>query len=306
MSKFLPKLLKGPWTKQYPKWKRPFAYLRLMKNRITYYDHIGFRLTKNRRILGYRFPVIANIDGDYTRLCKMKDIHKNKRCFVICTGPSLNKLDLTKLKNEITFGMNALYLNYDKMGFEPTYYVIEDLRCIEDYYKKINKFKNSIKFIPLRSSYTIHKDKNTIYFNFENPGDIDPQLFPAFSIYAPSVVFSGLTVTYAILQIAFHFGCNPVYLIGLDFNYKIPKDVRYLSENTMIFQSADPNHFHLSYHNKQTRFGKPFLNKNLEAYKLAKEVYEKHNRKIYNATAGGKLEIFERVAYNSLFNNPAP
>jgi len=298
----MPKLLRGPWTKQYPKWKRPFVYLRLMKNRITNYDHIGFRLTKNRRILGCRFPVIDNIKGDYTRLRKMKDIHKNKRCFVMCTGPSLNKLDLTKLKNEITFGMNALYLNYDKMGFEPTYYTIEDPRCIEDYYKKINKFKNSTKFIPLRSSYAIHKDKNTIYFNFDSP---DKSLFPAFSTYAPSVVFTGLTVTYVILQLAFHFGCNPIYLVGLDFNYKIPRNTKHLSKNTMVFQSNDPNHFHLEYHNKKTRFQQPFLNKNLEAYKLAKKVYEKHNRKIYNATTGGKLEVFERVVYNDLFNNPA-
>jgi len=298
MSKFLPKLLNGPWTKQYPRWKRPFAYLRLMKNRITYYDHIGFRLTKNRRILGYRFPVIANIDGDYTRLRKMKDIHKNKRCFVICTGPSLNKLDLTKLKNEITFGMNALYLNYDKMGFEPTYYVIEDPRCIEDYYKKINKFKNSIKFIPLRSSYTIKKDSNTIYFKIDMP---DNDFFPSFSTHPPSIIFSGFTVTYAILQFAFYFGCNPVYLVGLDFNYKIPSDTKYLSKDTMQLQSPDPNHFDPNYHNKKTRFHYPSLDKQEEAYKLAKRIYKKYNRQIYNTTPQSKLRVFKYVNYKTLF-----
>ena len=41
----------------------------------------------------------------------------HRRCFVIGNGPSLNKLDMTKLKDEVTIGSNGLYLNYEKMGF---------------------------------------------------------------------------------------------------------------------------------------------------------------------------------------------
>ena len=37
-------------------------------------------------------------------------------------------------------------------------------------------------------------------------------------------------------------------------------------------------------------------------YKLADLVYTSVGRKIYNATKGGKLEIFERVNYDGLFN----
>ena len=35
--------------------------------------------------------------------------------------------------------------------------------------------------------------------------------------------------------------------------------------------------------------------KMIDAYKVAKQYADDHNIKIYNATRGGKLEVFERV-----------
>ena len=43
-------------------------------------------------------------------LSALKDQHRGKRCFILGNGPSLRHLDLGKLKNEITFGMNRFYL----------------------------------------------------------------------------------------------------------------------------------------------------------------------------------------------------
>ena len=39
----------------------------------------------------------------------------------------------------------------------------------------------------------------------------------------------------------------------------------------------------------------------LDGYKAAKKYAEENGIKIYNATRGGKLEIFERVEYDTLF-----
>ena len=41
-------------------------------------------------------------------------------------------------------------------------------------------------------------------------------------------------------------------------------------------------------------------------YRMAKLAYESCGRKIYNATAGGKLEIFPRVSYDSVFRYQLP
>ncbi|MBP8164981.1 MAG: hypothetical protein KAX86_06040, partial [Anaerolineales bacterium] len=51
------------------------------------------------------------------RLAELKDIHKGKRAFVIGNGPSLKQTDLSKLKNEITFGMNRIYVIFPELGF---------------------------------------------------------------------------------------------------------------------------------------------------------------------------------------------
>ena len=37
------------------------------------------------------------------------------------------------------------------------------------------------------------------------------------------------------------------------------------------------------------------------AYKIAKKYAETHGIKIYNATRGGEMEVFERVDFDSLF-----
>src|SRR5574339_576280 len=62
------------------------------------------------------------------RLAALKDIHKGKRAFVIANGPSLKQTDLSKLKNEFTFGMNRIYLMFPGLGFSTTYLtVVNDL-----------------------------------------------------------------------------------------------------------------------------------------------------------------------------------
>ena len=51
------------------------------------------------------------------RLAALKDAHKGQRAFIIGNGPSLKQTDLTKLKNEFTFGMNRIYLMFPELGF---------------------------------------------------------------------------------------------------------------------------------------------------------------------------------------------
>ena len=70
---------------------------------------IGLPITKNER-----------------RLLEYRDRHKGERAFVIGNGPSLNRCDLKLLKKEVTFGVNSIFLNYENMGFHPTYYLVED------------------------------------------------------------------------------------------------------------------------------------------------------------------------------------
>ena len=76
------------------------------------------------------------------RLAALKDIHKGRRAFIIGNGPSLRQTDLSKLRNEFTFGMNRIYLLFPELGFHTTYFVsINDL--------VIEQFKDEILAQPM-------------------------------------------------------------------------------------------------------------------------------------------------------------
>lgn len=66
------------------------------------------------------------------------NIHKNQRCFLIANGPSIKKTDLSYLKNEITFGMNRIYLLNEKTGFKPSYYVCVNKLVLEQFADEIS------------------------------------------------------------------------------------------------------------------------------------------------------------------------
>ena len=67
----------------------------------------------------------------------MRNKHKGQRCFVIASGPSIKKMDLAWLKDEITICVNE---SYQAIPFDPTYICIGDKKLwplIKDKY--VNK-----------------------------------------------------------------------------------------------------------------------------------------------------------------------
>src|SRR4051812_27753792 len=65
------------------------------------------------------------------RLPKFQNSHLGQRCFIIGNGPSLKNTDLSLLKNEVTFGLNRIYMNFDAMGYETTYHVVVNELVVE-------------------------------------------------------------------------------------------------------------------------------------------------------------------------------
>jgi hypothetical protein len=79
-------------------------------------------------------------------------------------------------------------------------------------------------------------------------------------------------------------GFSEIYLLGADCDYKKMGTVG--------------NHFY----KQEVKDGNPFINELVfAAYECAKQYADEHGIKIYNATRGGKLEVFERVDFDTLF-----
>lgn len=223
------------------------------------------------------------------RLHPFHNIHKGERCFVLGNGPSLKNTDLTKLRNEKTLGMNRIYLLFNDLGYQTSYYLsVNDLvveQCAEDI-----QHLNIPRFVSWRSRKWLQPEANLFFLYTTYTG-------PGFSTNLSGRLWEGATVTYVALQVAFFLGFQEVYLIGVDHNFTTQGK----PNTTVVSQGDDPNHFSPQYFGKGFRWQLPDLETSERAYQMAREAYENAGRKIFDATIGGQLQVFEKVEYNSLF-----
>jgi hypothetical protein len=227
------------------------------------------------------------------RLAELKDIHKGKRAFIIGNGPSLRQTDLSKLKNEFTFGMNRIYLLFPELGFHTTYFCATNDLVIEQFHEDILALSMP-RFLAWRS----HR-----HFSAQLPITQIPTFIftsytgPRFSSDARGRVWEGATVTNLALQLAFHMGFEQAVLIGVDHNFTSKGD----ANKTVVSQGDDPNHVHPDYFGKGIKWQLPDLDTSEIGYAFARDAYQKAGREVLDATVGGKLTVFPKVDYNSLF-----
>ena len=250
-----------------------------------------------------------DLDAIYRpKLRALRAAYKGReRCFVIGNGPSLNQTDLAMLKDEVTFAVNGFFLKAAELNWKPTFYCVEDHLVAEDRARWINEFHGPIKLFPAYLGYMFPPADDTIFYN-HRPRKSYPNGFD-FSTEADKITYTGCTVTFSLLQLAHYLGFKESYLIGVDASYDIPADVQTGSDyavGVLDMKSDDTNHFHPDYFGKGFRWHDPQVHKMLEAYAEARRVVDETDQRIYNATIGGKLEVFERRSFQSLFPQARP
>ncbi len=220
----------------------------------------------------------------------MYNIHRGERCFIIGNGPSLKQTDLTKLKDEFTFGMNRIYLLFPELGFNTTYFVsINDL-VIEQCADEIAALPIP-KFIAWHSNHHFQRLSDDMIFLYST------YTGPRFAYDLTRRIWEGATVTNVALQLAFYMGFEKVILIGVDHNFASKGE----ANKTVVSTDDDPNHFSGAYFGKGFRWQLPDLDTSEIGYVMAREHYQKAGREVIDATVGGKLTIFRKVDYNALF-----
>lgn len=232
-------------------------------------------------------------------LQSLRNRHRGQRCFVICNGPSLRNTPVQLLRDEITLGSNALFLLFEESGFRPTYYTIEDKMVAEDRYREANAITGCFKIYPSDLAHLLSINSDGAYTRFRR----DYAGFPKFSDDISDFSYWGGTVTMLNLQIAHHLGCNPVYIIGCDHSYTIPVGHNADRFGRITSQVDDPNHFHPGYFGPGYRWHDPKVERMEAGYRVARQAFEKDGRTVYNATAGGKLEVFPRWDFHALFSS---
>jgi hypothetical protein len=222
------------------------------------------------------------------RIKTLKDKHRGERCFIIGNGPSLENTDLSLLKDEITFGTNRIYLLFDKVGFATTYYVSVNSLVIEQCARDIAGLPCP-KFISWDTRHLIDFTADMMFLRSRTR--------PTFFTDITKGVWEGATVTYVAMQIAYYLGFRNVILVGVDHSFATQGKPHTVVES----QGDDPDHFAPEYFGKGFRWQLPDLECSELAYRLAKNRFESDGGEIVDATVGGKLQVFRKVDYQTLF-----
>ena len=183
----------------------------------------------------------------------------------------------------------------------------EDIEQTELRRKDIFGVKGPLKMAAIYNGYAFPADEKTWFFNaprMRNQLYYWTDIYPQFSTDFASVVHLGGSIVHIMLQWAYHLGCDPVYIVGLDHDYgELPKlfppgKVEITEENIHLVRGL---HFDNQYYNVGDQIGVPFVEKQEQAYALAREVFERDGRQVYNASAHTCLDVFEQCDFDGIF-----
>jgi hypothetical protein len=219
-----------------------------------------------------------------SKLAQFKNIHKDEDCFIIGNGPSLNKMDLNPLNDYYTFGLNKIYLLFEKVNLNLTYLAAVNPLVIEQSIETYQNMNCPI-FLSYSNSLGLLDNEPHVYKLLT-----DAQWSFYHSICQP--ISEGYTVTYIAMQIAYFMGFKRVFLIGVDHNF-----VQSGKPNEQqVYKGDDQNHFHPDYFKGQS-WHLADLEGNEASYALARHQFHASGRQIFDATVGGKLTIFPKITF---------
>ena len=222
------------------------------------------------------------------RLEELRNQYSGERCFIIGNGPSLARTDLTRLRDEYTFGLNRGYLLFDRIGGPTTFLVAVNRHVVEQFGADLLA-ATSTTFVSWRARQLLPAKDDLIFVRRSRLFTFSPNL-------ATHGAWEGATVTYVAMQLAFHLGFERVILIGVDHSFTTTGPANKL----VTADGADPNHFDPDYFGPGVRWQLPDLEVSEVAYRLARDHFSAKGRTIVDATVGGKLTVFPKGNFETL------
>lgn len=252
--------------------------------------------TQAVRFVGFFRGLGICISPASRKLKSYRGKYKGQRCFLIGNGPSLCAEDLDKLKREITFGCNFIHKIYGQTDWRPTYHCISDSSTVRtacwDIVRHLDSKKTTMIIREFAYRHMPIKPQEALlapYVSTEN--------YKVRGNFLAYHRISRATVMSMMLEAAVYMGFSEIYLIGVDATTSSDKGGNFAA-----------NYFTPEVRSKLNTLKKKALKdydviarrKEIEdrqqaVYEMLREYAEKRNIKIFNATRGGALEVFERV-----------
>lgn len=234
------------------------------------------------------YPLEETLTRHESRVESFRDRHAGERCVIIGNGPSLLRTDLSRIRHLPTFGMNKIHLHKEAMGFTPTYHVTVNPYVMQQGRGGIMS-QPGPKFFSHAGIPLMPEDDDVVFIRDVVEHRFSHDLTEGWLLLH--------TVTFCTMQLAYFMGFTEVVLVGVDHSYSAPADPNKL----VTAETDDQNHFHPNYFGKGMQWQLPDLEGSEAVYRMAGEAFAKDGRSIVDATIGGKLQIFEKVHFDSLF-----
>ena len=225
--------------------------------------------------------------ADNNDILQLKGKYRGKPLLVVGNGPSLNKTPLSDFKGIPSIGMNKIDLIYPKTSWRPDLVVCVNNLVVRQHFESLANSEIPV-YLSWKSRRFIAKKfrKNFNYFLTLNSS--------AFETDMANGLGSSATVTYSALQMAYYLEADPIILFGVDHSFAHSGKAREYAKAV----GPDNNHFDPNYFKDGSWWGLPDLDESEKAYMRAKLAFEKEGRTVFDATVGGKLDIFPKIDVN--------
>lgn len=220
------------------------------------------------------------------RVQGLLDTWQDCPALIVGNGPSLNRTPLDEFIDIPSIGMNKIDLIYPRLKWRPSIVL-----CTNNLVAAQNQDAWAQAGVPVYLSWKcrrlIRRELRREFSYFLSMATRE------FSLDAAHGVGSAGTVTYAALQFAYYMGANPVIIVGVDHSFAGAREGK---ENLIEKRSGpDADHFDPNYFRDGQHWGIPNLPLSEHGYLLARQAFESAGRRVYDATIGGKLSVFEKL-----------
>lgn len=281
-----------------------------MKNINQLVNHVKIKILTNiksvveRKLNKYELNVKISVKEKLIleRNKYLNDRHKNEPAFVIANGPSLAKLNLSKLDKYIKFTMSGFWKHEILKEWQPNYYCLIDKTffkksepIIEFYHNLQNNIRATYLLPLMQGKNFIEENKlldNGEKYYFLTYGNDGAENFSGKLRGFQSVA------TFALAN-AVNMGCSPIYLIGYDHDFLVNRGMAQHFYQGAIISG------HWSSNLREDQFSSYYsemksVMRLWDDYFFIKKFADSKKIKIYNATENSYLDIFERICFDDV------
>lgn len=267
--------------------KKIIDYIRMLPLfRLIFYPYIIMKTKSDIKIYA------ASEDSAYIYRHKQK--FEGMRCFIVGNGPSLKVEDLDRLRTEYTFASNGIVHLFNKTEWRPNWYMVVDKIIINQMDRWDLSLLKGIKMLVYDKEFVdTHRDILDIHY-FVRAGKYyikpEKQVMNNVSEDVSRFFSRSQSISTSLIELAIFMGFTNIYLVGFDHAFPVE-----INKNGIRNTNGKNMHHFDGYQGKVRDVA--YIDAITEAYQNIRKYADANNIKIWNATRGGNLDIFDRISF---------